>query len=34
VNDKTGGKYSDQVDKVAGMVTHGVDKVAAGNRRR
>jgi hypothetical protein len=34
VNDKTGGKYSDQVDTVAGMVTHGVDKVAAGNRRR
>jgi len=32
VNDKTGGKYADQVGKAVGYVEHGVDLLAAGNR--
>ncbi len=32
VNDKTGGKYAEQVDKVAGLVEQGVDKIAEGGR--
>lgn len=32
VNDKTGGKYSEQVGKVAGYVEQGVDTLASGSR--
>src|SRR5882757_6905816 len=32
VNDKTGGKYADQVSKAAGYVEQGVDTLAAGHR--
>jgi MT0933-like antitoxin protein len=32
VNDKTGGKYADQVSKAVGYVEQGVDLLAAGNR--
>lgn len=32
VNDKTGGKYADQVGKVAGYVEQGVDQLASTNR--
>jgi antitoxin protein of toxin-antitoxin system len=32
VNDKTGGKYSDQVSKAVGYVEHGVDLLASDKR--
>jgi hypothetical protein len=32
VNDKTGGKYAEQVGKAAGFVEHGVDVLATGSR--
>ena len=32
VNDKTGGKYAEQVEKVVSLVEQGVDKIAEGGR--